>query len=220
MQILTKDLLDLSKTIGGSYLNGFDNPWKALRGINDYIIQLGNTLSKQNFTLVSENIWISKNADISKSASITGPCIIDEGAEIRHCAFIRGSVIIGKGTVIGNSTELKNCILFDGVQVPHFNYIGDSILGYKSHFGAGSVTSNVKSDKSLISIRTENEVIKTEQKKFGAIVGDFCEIGCNSVLCPGTILGRNVTIYPSSMVRGYIHENSIYKSSNAIVTKQ
>lgn len=219
MEIRTDNLFDFEKTIAGEYLSGFDIPWQALGGIGDYITALGKRLPSEKFREVSENVWVAKSATVSPTAFIGSPCIIDEGAEIRHCAYIRGSAIVGKGAVVGNSVELKNAILSDGVQVPHFNYVGDSILGYKAHLGAGAVTSNVKSDKSLVTVKTADGKIETGLKKFGAMVGDFCEVGCNAVLCPGTVLGRNVMVYPTSMVRGYIRENSIFKNDGTVVIK-
>ena len=219
MTISTIMLFDLEKTIAKSIFDGIDAPWQALPEIKDFIINLGKSLPKDKFNEVSENVWIAKNATIFPSAYIAPPCIIDEGAEVRHCAFIRGSAIIGKNCVVGNSTELKNCILFDEVQVPHFNYIGDSILGYKSHLGAGAITSNVKSDKTPVTVSTEEGKLETGLKKFGAIVGDFTEVGCNSVLNPGTVLGRNCTVYPTSCVRGYVKENHIFKTGGKIVEK-
>lgn len=216
MKITTQSLFDLDKTIAKDYLSGFEIPWQALYGIKDYIIALGKALPQDRYDEISENVWIAKSAKVAKNALIAAPCIIDEEAEIRHCAFIRGSAIVGKRAVIGNSTELKNCILFDSVQVPHFNYIGDSILGFKAHLGAGAVTSNVKSDKSLVTVNTDGERIETGLKKFGAMVGDYTEVGCNAVLCPGTVLGRNVTVYPTSMVRGYIAENNIFKNDTVV----
>ncbi len=214
------ELYDLSHTIAGEYLSQFEYPWEALGGIKEFVTALGKTLDPDVYEEVSENVWIAKNAKVFNSAYITGPTIIDEGAEIRQCAFIRGSAIVGKNTVLGNSCELKNSILFDNVQVPHFNYVGDSILGYKSHMGAGSITSNVKSDKTNVVVRGGGIEIATGLKKFGAMVGDNTEVGCQAVLCPGTVLGKNCTIYPTSMVRGYIEENSIYKSSGNIVKKK
>lgn len=218
-KINVNNLLDLDKTIAKSIFKDKDFPWEVLKDIKEFIINLGKTLPKEKFIEKSDNVWIARSAKIAETASINGPCIIDEEAEIRHCAFIRGSAIIGKKAVVGNSTELKNVILFDNVQVPHFNYIGDSILGYKAHMGAGSITSNVKSDKSLVNIHTNPE-IKTNLKKMGAILGDNVEVGCNSVLCPGTIIGRNTNIYPLSLVRGVIPEKSIYKNKNEIVEKK
>lgn len=201
------------------YLARFDYPWEALAGISDFICELGKTLSAEEYDKLGENIWVAKTATVAPTAFIGGPCIICGGAEIRHCAFIRGSAIVGADAVVGNSVELKNCILFDGVQVPHYNYVGDSILGYKSHMGAGAVTSNVKSDKSLVTVNLDGERLATERKKFGAMLGDFVEVGCNSVLNPGTVIGRHSNIYPLSSVRGFVPENSIYKSRESIVLK-
>ncbi len=194
-------------------------PWELLPQISDFIKMLGKSLPKEIFDNPSEHIWIAKSATVAQSASITGPCIIDEYAEIRHCAFIRGNAIIGKECVVGNSTELKNVILFNKVQVPHYNYVGDSILGYRSHMGAGAVTSNVKSDKLPVTVKCHGEVIETGLKKLGAIIGDDVEVGCGSVLNPGTVIGRNSNIYPLSSVRGYVKENSIYKKQGEIVEK-
>lgn len=202
------------------WLSGFTYPWEALAGISEFILQTGMTLSSEAYDRIGEDIWIAKSAKVSPTASVNGPCIICEGAEIRHCAFIRGSAIIGRGAVVGNSTELKNCILFDGVQVPHYNYVGDSILGYRSHMGAGAVTSNVKSDKSEVTVLCEGERIRTGRKKFGAILGDHVEVGCNSVLNPGCVIGKNTNIYPRSVVRGYVPENSIFKSQDNVVAKK
>ena len=187
--------------------------------IKDFIIKLGETLPEDKFEKKGENIWIAKSAKVFPSAYIAGPCIIDEEAEVRHCAFIRGSAIVGKGCVVGNSTELKNVILFNKVQVPHYNYVGDSILGFKAHMGAGSITSNVKSDKTLVVVKSDGENIETGLKKFGAMLGDNVEVGCNSVLNPGTVVGRSTNIYPTSCVRGYIPANSIYKDSSNIINK-
>ena len=213
------NLYNLEKTIAKDIFKGITYPWEVLAKINDFIIKLGNLLDKNEFEKLGENIWAHKTAKIAKSAYITGPVIIDENAEIRHCAFIRGKAIIGKNSVVGNSTELKNVILFDNVQVPHYNYVGDSILGYKSHMGAGSITSNVKSDKKLVVIKNGKEEIATNLKKVGAIIGDNVEVGCGSILNPGTIIGRNTNIYPLSSVRGVIKENSIYKNQNEIIQK-
>ena len=187
--------------------------------IKDFIIKLGETLPEDRYERKGENIWIAKSAKVFPSAYIAGPCIIDEDAEVRHCAFIRGSAIVGKGCVVGNSTELKNVILFNKVQVPHYNYVGDSILGFKAHMGAGSITSNVKSDKTLVVVKSDGENIETGLKKFGAMLGDNVEVGCNSVLNPGTVVGRSTNIYPTSCVRGYIPANSIYKDSSNIINK-
>ena len=216
----TKELFDLSNTIAEPLLASCQWPWEALEGIGSFIKETGAALSPAEFTQISENVWVSKEATVAPSASITGPCIIEAGAEIRHCAFIRGNAIVGKNAVVGNSTELKNCNLFNNVQVPHFNYVGDSILGYKSHMGAGAVTSNVKSDSSSVFIKADNETVNTGRKKVGAMLGDHVEVGCNSVLCPGTVLGPHSTVYPTSCVRGVVPHNSIFKSSGNIVTKE
>ena len=215
-----KELYDLEKTIAKEVFAECEYPWQVLPKIKEFTVSLGNTLDKEKFEEVSPNVWIAKSAKIASTAFIAAPCIIDEDAEVRHCAFIRGGVIVGKNCVVGNSTEMKNAIIFDNVQIPHFNYVGDSILGYKSHLGAGAVTSNVKSDKTLVTIKNGDEKIETGMKKFGAMVGDFTEVGCNSVLCPGTVVGRNCTIYPLSRVRGYLKENSIFKADGNIVTKK
>lgn len=215
----TNDLLDLTKTRACELLSSYEYPWQALSAISDAILSIGKALPEDEFEHPSEDIWIAKDAKVFPTAYIGGPCIIDHGAEVRHCAFIRGSALVGRNCVVGNSVELKNVILFDNVQVPHYNYVGDSILGYKSHMGAGSITSNVKSDKSLVSVRFGGETIPTERKKFGAVLGDFVEVGCNSVLNPGTVIGRHSNIYPVSCVRGAVPENSIYKSKDAIVPK-
>ena len=191
-----------------------------LADISDFIIELGKTLPEDEFELRGENVWVAKDAKVFPSAYIGSPCIIDHGAEIRHCAFIRGSAIVGKNAVVGNSTEIKNSILFDNVQAPHYNYIGDSILGYKSHMGAGSITSNVKSDKTLVVIKSPEGNIETKRKKVGAILGDHVEIGCNSVLNPGTVLGRGASVYPTSCVRGVIPQNGIYKDKDNIVIRK
>ena len=213
------DLFDLDHTIAKDLFVDKEFPWEVLPEIGDFIIRLGNTLSLDEYDHPSENVWIAKDATVFPSAYINGPCIIDHGAEIRQCAFIRGNALIGKKTVVGNSCELKNAILFDNVQVPHFNYVGDSVLGYKSHMGAGSITSNVKSDKTLVVIKNGDEQIPTLRKKVGAMLGDYVEVGCNSVLNPGTIIGRNSQIYPTSCVRGVIPENSIHKNNGEIVSK-
>lgn len=215
----TTELYDLSKTISAALLEQSEYPWQILGKIKEFIVELGKSLDKEKFDEVAPNVWIAKSATVYPSAHIDGPCIIDENSEIRHCAFIRGGVIVGKNCVVGNSTEMKNCIIFDNVQIPHFNYVGDSVLGFKSHLGAGAVTSNVKSDKTLVTVMNDGERIETGLKKFGAMVGDFTEVGCNSVLCPGTVIGKNCTIYPLSRVRGFLKENSIFKSQENIVTK-
>lgn len=217
--ITIDSLYDLSQTISKDIFNSFIYPWEVLPRISSFIVELGNKLNKDEFNQIEENIWISKSAKIAKTAYINGPAIIDKDAEIRHCAFIRGNAIVGMGAVVGNSTELKNVILFNKVQVPHYNYVGDSILGYKSHMGAGSITSNVKSDKTLVAINCGNQKIETNLKKFGVMLGDNVEVGCNSVLNPGTVVGKNSNIYPLSMVRGFIPPNSIYKNKNEIVDK-
>lgn len=213
------NMYDLSQSIAGDYLSGFTYPWEALDGISNYIRKLGPTLDPEKYEQRGEDIWVAKSATIAPTACLNGPLIIDEGAEIRHCAFIRGSAIIGKGSVVGNSTEIKNDIIFNNVQVPHYNYVGDSILGYKSHMGAGSITSNVKSDKSLVVVKDGTEEIATGRKKFGAMLGDYVEVGCNSVLNPGTVIGPHTNVYPLSSVRGVVKPNSIYKQKNEIVTK-
>ncbi|MBQ9774193.1 MAG: UDP-N-acetylglucosamine pyrophosphorylase [Clostridia bacterium] len=210
---------EAERSIAYPYLCAFAYPWEALASISDIIAKIGETLSAEAYDRVGEGIWIAKTATVAPTAFIGSPCIVCDGAEIRHCAYIRGSAIVGRGAVVGNSTELKNCILFDGVQVPHYNYVGDSILGYKSHMGAGAVTSNVKSDKSEVTVRVGDERIVTGRKKFGAMLGDYVEVGCNSVLNPGTVVGTHSNIYPRSTVRGYVPENSIFKSQDNIVTK-
>ncbi len=213
------NLYDLNETIAGSYLAQFTYPWEALKGIADFIRTIGPTLDPERFELRGEDIWVAKSATVAPTACLNGPLIIDEEAEIRHCAFIRGSAIVGKGTVVGNSTELKNVILFNTVQVPHYNYVGDSILGHKSHMGAGSITSNVKSDKTLVVVKDGKEEVKTGLKKFGAMLGDYVEVGCNSVLNPGTVIGSHTNVYPLSSVRGVIPADSIYKKRGDIVAK-
>lgn len=215
-----KDLLDLTKTIAAPLFEGKKYPWEALGGISEFILELGATLPEDEFEKRGEDVWIAKDAKIFPSAYIGGPCIIDHGAELRHCAFIRGSAIIGKNAVVGNSVEIKNSVLFDFVQTPHYNYVGDSILGYKAHMGAGSITSNVKSDKTLVVIKNGEERIETGRKKVGAILGDMVEIGCNSVLNPGTVLGRRASVYPTSCVRGVIPEDGIYKDKDNIVIRK
>ncbi len=213
------DLLDLSQTIAAGIFEGLTYPWEALPKISEFILKLGATLSEEDYEKRGDNIWIAKSAKIAPTAYISGPVIICANAEIRHCAFIRGNAIVGEGSVVGNSTELKNCIIFNHAQVPHYNYIGDSILGYKSHLGAGAITSNLKSDKSPVTIPVGEEKLATGLKKFGAMVGDYVEVGCNSVLNPGTVIGRNTTVYPLSMVRGTVPANSIYKKQGEIAEK-
>lgn len=215
-----KELLDLDNTIAAKLFEGKTYPWEALDGIKSFILELGETLSADEYDHPEEGVWIAKDAKIFPSAYIGAPCIIDHGAEVRHCAFIRGSAIVGKNAVVGNSTELKNVVLFDNVQVPHYNYVGDSILGYKAHMGAGSITSNVKSDKTLVTVHIPDAPIETGRKKFGAILGDNVEVGCNSVLNPGTVVGRCSNIYPVSCVRGVVPANSIYKAKDNIVAKK
>lgn len=217
--IYTKDLFDLTHTLAAEYLSDFEYPWQALPGIKEMIIKLGKTLDKSEYNEISENVWVHKTVAVAPTAYIGTPCIIGAGSEIRHCAFIRESALIGKNCVIGNSAELKNVILFDNVQTPHYNYVGDSILGYKSHMGAGSITSNVKSDQSLVTINTGEDKIETGLKKCGAFLGDNVEIGCNSVLNPGTIIGRNSNIYPLSCVRGIVESECIYKTGGVIIKK-
>lgn len=217
--LLAKNLFDYSKTIAKPLFESVEYPWDALPKIKDFIIEIGKTLDSEIYEQRGENIWIAKSANIYPSAYLGGPLIICENAEVRHCAFIRGSAIVGRGAVVGNSTELKNSILFDGVQVPHYNYIGDSVLGYKSHTGAGTITSNLKSDKTLVTVLCGEEKVETGVKKFGAMLGDHVEVGCNSVLNPGTVVGRNTNIYPLSFVRGYVPENSIYKRLGEVADK-
>ena len=217
------NLYNLDETIAGEYLSQFTYPWEALAGISDFIKKIGPTLDTEKFEQLGEDIWVAKSATVAPTAYLNGPLIIDEEAEIRHCAFIRESAIIGKGSVVGNSTELKNDIIFNNVQVPHYNYVGDSILGYRSHMGAGSITSNVKSDKTLVVVKDSydtKEEIETGRKKFGAMLGDFVEVGCNSVLNPGTVIGRHTNIYPLSRVRGVIPADSIFKDKDNVVLKK
>lgn len=217
----TKNLLDLDHTLAKEYLSNFEYPWQSLKGISEEIIRIGKSLDKDEYDEVKENVWIHKTAKVFESAYLGAPLIIGPNTEVRHCAFIRSAALIGENCVVGNSCELKNVILFDNVQVPHYNYVGDSILGYKAHMGAGSITSNVKSDKTLVVVKNyDGEKIETEIKKFGAILGDNVEVGCNSVLNPGTIVGRNTNIYPLSRVRGVVPADSIYKDSDNIVAKE
>lgn len=213
------NLYNLEETIAGKLFEGAEYPWEVLPKISAFIVELGNTLSSEDYEKRGENVWVAKSAKVAPTAYINGPAIIGKDAEIRHCAFIRGNAIVGEGAVVGNSTELKNVVLFNKVQVPHYNYVGDSILGYRAHMGAGSITSNVKSDKTLVVVKDTEEQIATGLKKFGAMLGDCVEVGCNSVLNPGTVVGRNSQIYPTSCVRGVIHENSIYKKRGEIVEK-
>lgn len=214
-----KNLYNLEETITKDLLEKFEYPWEALPEISKFILEIGPMLDKDIYEQKGENIWIAKSANVYPSAYIKGPAIIGENAEVRHCAFIRGNSIVGNNAVVGNSTELKNVILFNNVQVPHYNYVGDSILGYKSHMGAGSITSNVKSDKKLVIVKNGEEKIETGLKKFGAMLGDCVEVGCGSVLNPGSVIGKNTNIYPLSSVRGVVPENSIYKNQNEIIVK-
>ena len=214
----TSDLFHTEHTLAKEYLSGFLFPWEALTGIKDMILSLGQQLGS-DFEQVQPQVWIHKTASVAPTAFLGGPCIIGANTEVRHCAFIRGSALVGENCVVGNSVELKNVILFDNVQVPHYNYVGDSILGYKAHMGAGSITSNVKSDKSLVVIHGDQHM-QTGLKKVGAMLGDFVEVGCNSVLNPGTVIGRNSNVYPLSCVRGVIPENAIYKNNGEIITKR
>ena len=216
----TKQLFDLNHTLAKDYLSKYEYPWQALPGIKELILEIGKNLNKEEYKEVKPNVWIHNSANIFESAYLGEPCIIGANSEVRHCAFIRGSALVGENCVVGNSVELKNVILFDNVQVPHYNYVGDSILGYKSHMGAGSITSNVKSDKELVVVKDKNEKIETGIKKFGAMLGDNVEVGCNSVLNPGTIVGKNSSIYPTSCVRGVVPENSIYKTAGGTVVEK
>ena len=215
-----KDLYDLDHTLAKDYLSQFEYPWQALKGIKDFIIELGKSLDPNEYKEVSENVWVHNSAKVFSTAYLGAPCIIGANTEVRHCAFIRGSALVGENCVVGNSVELKNVILFDNVQTPHYNYVGDSILGYKSHMGAGSITSNVKSDKTLVVVKDKDERIETGIKKFGAMLGDYVEVGCNSVLNPGTVIGRDTNIYPVSRVRGVVESDSIYKDRQHVVKKE
>lgn len=221
MSVKIEDLYDLEHTMAADYLKGFTYPWEALAGISDLIKEIGKTLPADEFDQIGDDIWIAKDANLyNRSAYIAGPCIIGHRTEVRPSAFIRGSALVGDDCVIGNSTELKNVILFDNVQVPHYNYVGDSILGYKAHMGAGSITSNVKSDKLLVVVKDTNEKYKTQRKKVGAMLGDRVEVGCNSVLNPGSVIGRDSNVYPTSCVRGVIPEKSIWKDNGVVVSKE
>ena len=217
--LTTLDLFDLNHSLAGDYLAQYEYPWQALKGIKELILELGASLGEE-YTEVSPQVWVHKTATVAPTAFLGAPCIIGANTEVRHCAFIRGSALVGENCVVGNSVELKNVILFDNVQVPHYNYVGDSILGYKSHMGAGSITSNVKSDKTLVSVKDGKEVIETGIKKFGAMLGNFVEVGCNSVLNPGTVIGPHSNIYPTSCVRGVIAEGSIWKNDGVVVKKE
>ncbi len=213
-------LYTLSETIAAPLLERYEYPWEALGQIKSFILELGSSLPEDRFEKRGEDVWVARSASVAPTACLNGPCIVDEDAEVRHCAFVRGSAIIGKGAVVGNSTELKNVILFNKVQVPHYNYVGDSILGYRAHMGAGSITSNIKSDKTLVVVKSAGGEIETGLKKFGAMLGDCVEVGCNSVLNPGTVIGKNTNIYPLSRVRGCVPADSIYKDKNEVVKKR
>lgn len=217
MDLTIKALLDLSHTLAGDYLSQFQYPWEALDGIKDFILTLGPTLDPAEYEERSPHVWVHRTATVAPTAFLGAPCIIGPETEVRHCAFIRGSALVGAGCVVGNSVELKNVILFDSVQTPHYNYVGDSILGYKSHMGAGSITSNVKSDKTLVAVHNQGEAIETGRKKFGAVLGDHVEVGCNSVLNPGTVVGRGSRVYPLSSVRGAVPPGSIFKGPGNVV---
>ena len=216
--VTIQELYDLEHTQAKSYLEQFTYPWEALKGIKDFIVQLGSTLG-DDYQEVSPQVWVHRTATVAPTAYLGAPCIIGAGTEVRHCAFIRGSALVGENCVVGNSVELKNVILFDNVQTPHYNYVGDSILGYKSHMGAGSVTSNVKSDKTLVVVKDGKEQMPTGLKKFGAMLGDFVEVGCNSVLNPGTVIGQHSNVYPTSCVRGVVPANHIWKNGGVVVAK-
>ena len=216
--VTIQELYDLEHTLAKSYLAGFTYPWEALKGIKDFILRLGSGLG-EDYVQVSPQVWVHRTATVAPTAFLGSPCIIGAGTEVRHCAFVRGSALVGENCVVGNSVELKNVILFDNVQVPHYNYVGDSILGYKSHMGAGSLTSNVKSDKTPVVVKSQTEQVPTGLKKFGAMLGDFVEVGCNSVLNPGTVIGRHTNIYPTSCVRGVVPANSIWKTGGVVVAK-
>ena len=211
------NLLDLNETIAGDLFEGKTYPWEVLPEIGNFIVKLGKTLDPEEYEYREGDIWIAKSAKVAPTASINGPAIIGKDGEIRHCAFIRGKAIVGEGAVVGNSTELKNVVLFNKVQVPHYNYVGDSVLGFKAHMGAGSICSNVKSDKKLVIVKDGSETVETGMKKFGAMLGDHVEVGCGSVLNPGTVIGRGAHIYPLSPVRGCVPANHIYKSKDEII---
>ncbi|MCI5699282.1 MAG: UDP-N-acetylglucosamine pyrophosphorylase [Lachnospiraceae bacterium] len=219
-QLSIKELLDLNQTIAAELFEGKTYPWEVLPEIGSFIVKLGNTLSEEEYDKIGENVWIAKSAKVAPTAFINGPVIIGKNTEVRHCAFVRGNALVGEGCVIGNSVELKNVVIFNSVQVPHYNYVGDSVLGYKSHMGAGSITSNVKSDKTLVVVKGKDQHIETGLKKFGAMLGNYVEVGCNSVLNPGTVIGCHSNIYPVSCVRGVVPSDSIYKSQDNIVVKK
>lgn len=220
MTLTIPSLLDLSHTLAGEYLAKFQYPWEALDGIKDLILTLGPGLDPAEYNELSPQVWVHRTAKVAPTAYLGAPCIIGPDTEVRHCAFVRGSALVGTGCVVGNSVELKNVILFDGVQTPHYNYVGDSILGYKAHMGAGSITSNVKSDKTLVVVHNGGEGLETGRKKFGAILGDHVEVGCNSVLNPGTVLGRNASVYPTSSVRGCVPPDHIFKGPGAVTPRE
>ena len=215
----TTDLYELDRSAAGAYLSNFEYPWQALKGIKDLILELGSRLG-DDYKEIAPSVWVHQTAVVAPTAYLGAPCIIGAGTEVRHCAFVRGSALVGKNCVVGNSVELKNVILFDNVQVPHYNYVGDSILGYKAHMGAGSVTSNVKSDKTPVTVKNGAEILETGLKKFGAMLGDRVEVGCNSVLNPGTVIGRDSNVYPTSCVRGMVEANSIWKNDGTVVKKE
>lgn len=219
-EMTVKEMYTLDETIAKDIFEGVEYPWEVLPKISNFIMELGATLSEEEYEKRGDNVWIAKSAKVAPTAFIGGPAIIGKDAEVRHCAFIRANAIVGEGAVVGNSTELKNVILFNKVQVPHYNYVGDSILGFKAHMGAGSITSNVKSDKKLVVVKTPEENIETGMKKFGAMLGDNVEVGCGTVLNPGSVVGKNTNIYPLSMVRGYVSANSIYKRQGEVVEKR
>ena len=219
-ELKISNLYTLSETIAAELFDGVQYPWEVLPNIGAFIVKLGNSLPEDKFEKRGENVWVAKSAKVFESAYINGPAIIDEDAEVRHCAFIRGNAIVGKGAVVGNSTELKNVVLFNKVQVPHYNYVGDSVLGFKAHMGAGSITSNVKSDKTLVVVKAGEERFETGLKKFGAMLGDEVEVGCNSVLNPGTVIGKKASVYPTSCVRGFIPEEHIYKNKDEVVQRK
>lgn len=219
-ELKISSLYTLSETIAAELFEGVQYPWEVLPNIGAFIVKLGNSLPEDKYEKRGENVWVAKSAKVFDSAYINGPAIIDEDAEVRHCAFIRGNAIVGKGAVVGNSTELKNVVLFNKVQVPHYNYVGDSVLGFKAHMGAGSITSNVKSDKTLVVVKAGEERFETGLKKFGAMLGDEVEVGCNSVLNPGTVIGKKASVYPTSCVRGFIPEEHIYKNKDEVILRK
>ena len=218
--VTVKELYTLEETIAKDIFEGVEYPWEVLPKISSFILKLGDSLSSEEYDKVGDNVWIARSAKVAPTAFINGPAIIGKDAEVRHCAFIRGNAIVGEGAVVGNSTELKNVVLFNKVQVPHYNYVGDSVLGYKAHMGAGSITSNVKADKMLVKVHAGTENIETGLKKFGAMLGDHVEVGCNAVLNPGTVIGRETNVYPTSMVRGFVPARSIFKNTGEVMRKK